>query len=69
MPVHPCAFHCPDRILSRAESAVFVERGEHVIPDLPYIPPVTLPLVDVAPTYWGFGWIESQTDGFTAGCL
>ena len=67
----PIRLYCPDRILSRAESAVFVERGEHgAIADPPYAPPATPTFVDVPPSYWGFGWIESLwADGFTAGCL
>ncbi len=66
----PTRLYCPDRILSRAESAVFVERGEHgAISSPPYPPPGTPTFVDVASTFWGFGWIESLwTDGFTSGC-
>ena len=62
--------YCPERILNRGESAVFVERGQHgAITDPPYPTPSTATFVDVVPTYWGFGWIESLwTDGFTAGC-
>jgi glucose/arabinose dehydrogenase len=67
----PVRLYCPDRVLSRAESAVFVERGQHgAIPDPPYPPPSTRTFADVSTSYWGFGWIESLwTDGFTAGCL
>jgi hypothetical protein len=62
--------YCPDSILSRAESSVFVLRGQYgAIPDPPYPAPATPTFTDVDPTYWGFGWIESLwTDGFTAGC-
>src|SRR4030042_73327 len=62
--------YCPERILNRGESAVFVERGQHgAITDPPNPTPSTATFVDVVPTYWGFGWIESLwTDGFTAGC-
>ncbi len=62
--------YCPDNILTRAESAVFVLRGQYgAIPDPPYSPPATPTFADVDPTYWGYGWIESMwTDGFTAGC-
>ncbi len=66
----PQRLYCPDRILSRAESAVFVERGQHgAITDPPYPFPPSPTFADVASTFWGFGWIESLwTDGFTAGC-
>ena len=62
--------YCPDRILNRAESAVFVLRGVYgAIPDPPYPPPSTPTFADVDPAFWGYGWIESLwTDGFTAGC-
>jgi subtilisin len=66
----PVRLYCPDNILSRAESAVFVERGQHgAVPDPPYAAPSTPTFIDVASAFWGFGWIESLwTDGFTAGC-
>jgi len=62
--------YCPDNILTRAESAVFVLRGQYgAIPNPPYLPPATPTFADVDPTFWGYGWIESLwTDGFTAGC-
>ncbi|MGD2163767.1 MAG: LamG domain-containing protein, partial [Anaerolineales bacterium] len=62
--------YCPDNILSRAESSVFVMRGQYGnIPDPPYPAPSTATFTDVATDFWGFGWIESLwTDGFTAGC-
>lgn len=62
--------YCPDRVLNRAESAVFVERGEHgAVVDPPYPTPSSATFVDVGPSYWGFGWVESLwIDGFTAGC-
>jgi hypothetical protein len=66
----PVRLYCPDRTLNRAESAVFVERGEHgASPDPPYDAPATASFVDVPPSHWGFGWIESLlADEFTAGC-
>jgi len=66
----PTRLYCPERVLSRAESAVFVERGEHgAIPAAPYPPPAVPTFVDVASSFWGYGWIESLwTDGFTVGC-
>jgi hypothetical protein len=62
--------YCPDNILSRAESSVFVLRGQYgAIPELPYPAPPTPTFTDVDPSYWGYRWIESLwTDGFTAGC-
>jgi hypothetical protein len=66
----PERLYCPDNILSRAESAVFVERGQHgAISSPPYPTPTSPTFGDVATSFWGFGWIESLwTDGFTAGC-
>ena len=66
----PTRMYCPGNILSRAESAVFVERGQHgAIPNPPYPSPATPSFSDVASSFWGFGWIESLwTDGFTSGC-
>jgi hypothetical protein len=62
--------YCPDRILTRAESSVFILRGSYGnIPTPPHPAPSTPTFADVDPTYWGYGWIESLwTDGFTAGC-
>jgi hypothetical protein len=66
----PTRLYCPENILSRAESAVFVERGEHgAIPNPPYPAPSSPTFKDVSKSFWGYGWIESLwTDGFTAGC-
>jgi len=66
----PTRMYCPGNILSRAESAVFVERGQHgAIPAPPYPTPPSPTFSDVAASFWGFGWIESLwRDGFTAGC-
>jgi len=62
--------YCPERILIRAESAVFILRGDYgSIVDPPYPPPATPTFTDVDPSYWGYGWIESLwRDGYTAGC-
>jgi len=62
--------YCPVNNLSRAESSVFVLRGNYgAIPSPPYPPPATPSFTDVAPAFWGYGWIESLwTDGYTAGC-
>jgi hypothetical protein len=61
---------CPDQVLNRAESAVFVLRGAYgAIASPPYPAPATPSFADVAPGFWGYGWIESLWhDGFTAGC-
>ena len=62
--------YCPTDYLSRAESSVFVLRGNYgAIPSPPYSPPATPSFADVDPAFWGYGWIESlYRDGFTAGC-
>jgi len=62
--------YCPDRILNRAESAVFILRGVYgAIPTPPYTPPASPTFADVPTTHWGYGWVESLwRDGFTAGC-
>ena len=62
--------YCPDNILTRAESAVFVLHGAYgSILDPPYPPPATATFGDVPSSYWGYGWIESLwKDGYTAGC-
>ncbi len=62
--------YCPDRILSRAESAVFILRGAHgAISSPPTTPPPTPSFADVDPAFWGFGWIESLfAEGYTSGC-
>jgi len=66
----PVRLYCPERILSRAESAVFVERGQHgALVDPPYPAPTSATFIDVPTSFWGFGWIESLwADEFTAGC-
>jgi hypothetical protein len=62
--------YCPDRILIRSESAVFILRGAYgAIPEAPYPTPTAPTFADVSRSYWGFGWIESLwKDGYTAGC-
>jgi len=62
--------YCPERVLIRSESAVFILRGAYgAIPTPPYPAPTTPTFADVDPAYWGYGWTESLwTDGFTAGC-
>ncbi len=62
--------YCPENVLSRAESAVFVERGLHgAIASPPYTPPGSPTFSDVPASFWGYGWIESLwQDAMTAGC-
>jgi hypothetical protein len=62
--------YCPERVLIRSESAVFILRGAYgAILTPPYPTPATPTFADVDPAYWGHGWIESLwTDSFTAGC-
>lgn len=60
--------YCPESILHRAESAVFVMRGQFGIsPPLP--DPETPSFADVPKTHWGYNWIEGMWENnFTAGC-
>jgi hypothetical protein len=62
--------YCPDRILTRAESSVFILRGAYgSISGPPHPTPTTPTFADADPSFWGYGWIESLwTDGFTSGC-
>jgi len=62
--------YCPDRVLTRAESSVFMLRGAYgTIPDPPHPAPTSPTFVDVVSSFWGYGWIESLwEDGYTSGC-
>jgi hypothetical protein len=62
--------YCPDRVLTRAESAVFILRGAHgAITSPPTTPPPSPSFADVDPAFWGFGWIESlYAEGYSSGC-
>jgi len=60
--------YCPSSTMSRAESAVFVERGAH---DAGYSPPdpASPPFNDVALGTWYAKWVDGmKNDGYTAGC-
>jgi hypothetical protein len=59
---------CPDNFLTRAEGAVFVERGVH---GATYDPadPSSQTFIDVLLSDWFADWVEGLwTDGYTAGC-
>jgi hypothetical protein len=60
--------YCPDRTVTRAEMAVFLERGMN---GSAFVPPTGTGLVftDVPGTYWAMNWIEKlYADGITGGC-
>jgi hypothetical protein len=61
--------YCPENPVTRAEMAVFLERGMH---GAAYTPPAGTGavFVDVPLSYWADNWIEKlYTDGITTGCL
>jgi hypothetical protein len=60
--------YCPERIMNRAESSVFIERGIH---GAEYDPPDPTEVVfaDVALDAWYADWVHGLwEDGYTAGC-
>jgi hypothetical protein len=60
--------YCPENTMTRAESAVFVERGIH---NADYMPgqPVSIVFGDVPLSEWFAKWAHGLwDDGFTAGC-
>jgi murein DD-endopeptidase MepM/ murein hydrolase activator NlpD len=60
--------YCPENSVTRAEMAIFLERG---INGSAYTPPVETGAVfgDVPTTYWSASWIEKlYADGITGGC-
>ena len=60
--------YCPDQTMTRAESAVFIERG---IWGADYIPaqPTLQIFADVAPWEWFSNWADGiWKDGYSAGC-
>jgi hypothetical protein len=60
--------YCPERVMNRAESAVFVERGVHGAEYLPSQPSEVL-FADVELSEWYAKWTHGLwDDGYTAGC-
>jgi parallel beta-helix repeat protein len=60
--------YCPEQVLNRAESAVFVERGIHGAEVDPPDPTVVV-FNDVALDAWYADWVHGLwEDGYTAGC-
>ncbi|OGO18784.1 MAG: hypothetical protein A2Z14_00275 [Chloroflexi bacterium RBG_16_48_8] len=60
--------YCPERIMNRAESAVFVERGIHGAEYDP-LDPIEVDFADVALDAWYADWVHGLwDDGYTAGC-
>jgi hypothetical protein len=60
--------YCPEQSVTRAEMAVFLERGIH---GSAYTPPAGTGTVfaDVPLSYWAVNWIEKlYADGITVGC-
>lgn len=61
-------YYCPDDSVTRAQMAVFLERGIH---GSSYVPPPATGTIftDVASSYWAITWIEQLSrDGITGGC-
>ncbi len=60
--------YCPDLLLKRAESAVFLVKASH---GAGFVPPAAMGTVfhDAPVSYWASPWIEQlAADGVTAGC-
>ena len=60
--------YCPTDDVSRAQMAVFLERGIH---GSDYTPPAATGTVfgDISDTYWAANWVEAlYADGITRGC-
>ncbi len=59
--------YCPEDTVTRAQMAVFLERGKHGSSYDP--PPATGLFTDVPTNYWAANWIEQLSrDGITGGC-
>jgi hypothetical protein len=60
--------YCPEQTLSRAEMAVFVERGVHGADVIPLDPGAPV-FADVPLTHWAADWTAAlYGDGYTTGC-
>ena len=60
--------YCPDAVMTRAESAVFIERGIHGEGYMPENPPAQI-FDDVPINEWYAKWATGLwNDGYTAGC-
>lgn len=60
--------YCPDDVMTRAESSVFVERGFHGVAVDPTMPGLQV-FDDVSLDKWFARWVTALwDDGFTAGC-
>jgi hypothetical protein len=60
--------YCPERILNRAESAVFVMRGVHSAQFTPPNPTSQI-FTDLPLSHWAVEWVSQLwQDGYTAGC-
>jgi hypothetical protein len=60
--------YCPEKIMDRAESAVFVERGIHSSEYVPDTPASQL-FYDLPIDSWAAKWADAlYVDGFTSGC-
>lgn len=65
--VDPFLF-CPEQAMTRAESAVFVQRGVHGAKIIPPAPTSQI-FADLAIDSWAAKWVtQLYNDGFTAGC-
>jgi len=61
-------YYCPDNSVTRAQMAVFLERGIHGTSYAPSPATGTI-FTDVASDYWASAWIEQLSlDGTTGGC-
>jgi ABC-type transport system substrate-binding protein len=59
--------YCPDNTVTRAEMAVFLERGSHY--PVPYAAPNVAPTFNDTVGHWAEDWIEAlKNDGITSGC-
>lgn len=62
----PVLLFCPENNVSRAEMAVFLERGMH---GATFTPPDVTPTFNDTVGHWAEDWIEAlKNDGITAGC-